>query len=119
MANPFRGELQLSLGGETYKTRMTVDGCMQAEAACGQSLVRITSRLREGDLSVMEIAQVLTPAFKGGGNNVDQAKVARMIYEAGIVDGMRVCAEVLTNILIAGDDDSEDDSEKNLEEAAE
>ena len=119
MANPFRGELQVKLGDKTYKTRMTVDGCMQAEAACGTSLVRIATRLSEGDLTVMDISNVLTPALKGGGNDVDQTKVAKIVYEAGLAEGMRVCGEILANVLTAGqanDDDSEEDSEKNEQE---
>jgi len=119
MANPFRGELQVKLGDKTYKTRMTVDGCMQAEAACGTSLVRIATRLSEGDLTVMDISNVLTPALKGGGNDVDQTKVAKIVYESGLAEGMRVCGEILANVLTAGqanDDDSEEDSEKNEQE---
>ena len=119
MANPFRGELQVKLGDKTYKTRMTVDGCMQAEAGCGTSLVRIATRLSEGDLTVMDISNVLTPALKGGGNDVDQTKVAKIVYEAGLAEGMRVCGEILANVLTAGqanDDDSEEDSEKNEQE---
>ena len=120
MTNPFRGELQLKLGSKTYKSRMTVDGCMQAEAACGCSLVKIATKLSEGDLTVLDITNVLTPALKGGGNDVDHTKVAKMVYEAGLADGMRVCGEVLANVLTAGeasDDDSEEDSEKNVDEA--
>ena len=100
---------------------MTVDGCMQAEATCGQSLVKIMSRLTEGELTVSELAGVLAPAFRGGGNNVDQAKMARMIYEAGLCEGIRVCAEVLTNVLTAGRQEDLDDEEleKNVPEAAE
>ena len=111
MANPFRGELLVKLGGKQYKTRMTVDGCMQAEAACGTSLVRIATKLSEGDLSIMEIAYVLTPAFKGGGNDVDNAKLAKIIYEAGLPEGMRVCGEILSNVLTAGKSDEEDGDE--------
>lgn len=124
MTNPFRGELQLKLGSKTYKSRMTVDGCMQAEAACGCSLVKIATKLSEGDLTVLDITNVLTPALKGGGNDVDHTKVAKIVYEAGLADGMRVCGEVLANVLTAGqttdddfDDDSEEDSEKNVDEA--
>ena len=120
MANPFRGELQVSLGGKTYKTRMTVDGCMQAEVACGQSLVRIATKLSEGDLTVMEIISVLTPAFKGGGNDVDNKKMATIVYESGLAEGMRACGEILANVLNAGNVEEEaEESEKNDQEAAE
>ena len=119
MVNPFRGELQVKLGDKTYKTRMTVDGCIQAEMACNASLVKIATKLAEGDLTVMDISNVLTPALKGGGNDVDNTKVAQIVYEAGMADGMRVVGEVLSNVLTAGkadEDDDEEDSEKNEQE---
>tara|TARA_R100000908_G_scaffold11622_1_gene4157 strand:- start:1923 stop:2213 length:291 start_codon:yes stop_codon:yes gene_type:complete len=88
---------------------------MQAESACGTSLVRIATKLSEGDLTVMDIANVLTPAFKGGGNDVDQTKVAKIIYEAGLAAGMRVCGEILANVLMAGKSDDEDNDEEGVE----
>jgi hypothetical protein len=84
---------------------MTVEGCMSAEAACGQSLVKIAMRLSEGDLTINDIASVLTPAFRGGGNNLQATDVAKIIYEAGLAEGLRVCGEVLANVLNAGQDD--------------
>ena len=120
MVNPFRGELQVKLGDKTYKTRMTVDGCMQAEAACGTSLVRIATRLSQGDLMVSDLANVMTPAFKGGGNDIDNKKMARIIYEAGLAESMRVCGEILANVLMAGNDEDQEEElpEKNALEAA-
>ena len=97
---------------------MTIDGCISAETACGQSLVKIALRLAEGDLSINEITQVLTPAFRGGGNNMTPAEVSKIVYEAGTADGMRVAGEVLTNVITAGKDFNEDEGEeKNVEPA--
>ena len=94
---------------------MTVDGCMAVEAACGQSLVKIAMRLSEGDLSINEIASVLTPAFRGGSNDVQAPEVAKIVYEAGVAEGLRVCGEVLANVLNAGQGDEVEGEEKNVE----
>jgi hypothetical protein len=117
MTNPFRGELQIKLGGKSYKTRITVEGCMQIETACEMSLVKLATKLSEGDLKVADVSNILTPALRGGGNNVDLSEVAKLIYEAGLTEGMRVAAELLSNVLLGGTNLSEEDggTEKNDE----
>ena len=120
MTNPFRGELEVKLNGKTYKTRMTVDACMRVEQACDLSLVKIATRLSEGDLTIHQISSVMTPALRGGGNDVEAKDVAKIIYEAGLAEGLRVCGEVLANVLSGGNQDEEDvdgSTEKNVEGA--
>ena len=117
MTNPFRGELQVNLGGKSYKTRITVEGCMQIEGACGMSLVKLATRLSEGELTISDVANIITPAMRGGGNNTDIPAVAKMVYEAGLTEGLRVAAELLSNVLMGGTDlgDSDGGTEKNDE----
>ena len=116
MANPLRGELQVKLGGKTYDSRLTVDGCMQIEAACGVSLVKLANVLSEGELSLSDLANIITPALRGGGNDVDVSAVAKIIYQAGVAEGMRVAAELLVNVLTAGSNDDDESAEGNAEE---
>lgn len=98
---------------------MTVDGCITVETACGMSLIKLATKLTEGDLTIGEITNILTPAFRGGGNDVKNNDIAKIVYEGGLPDGMRVCGEILTNVLMAGKTNSEDDgesAEKNEQE---
>ena len=71
MTNPFRGEKEVKLGNKTYKTRMTVDSLIKLEQTTGQSLIKLTSRLSEGSLTLTEIASIITPAIRGGGEVFD------------------------------------------------
>lgn len=83
------------------------------------SLVKLATKLTGGDLTIGEITNILTPAFRGGGNDVKNNDIAKIIYEGGLPEGMRVCGEVLTNVLMAGNTDGSNDdesAEKNEQE---
>jgi hypothetical protein len=108
MTNPFRGELKVNLGKNQYNTRLTIDACMRIESTCGASLIKLATRLTEGDLLITDIANVLTPALRGGGNSMSHQEVCALVYEAGMADGLRVCGEILANVLNAGNKDEEE-----------
>ena len=67
--------------------------------------MNIAHKLSEGKATVTDIIKVLTPAIRGGGNNVDEKKVAEMIWDATLVDGMRCAGEVLSKALNSGSGD--------------
>ena len=112
MTNPFRGEKEVKLGNKTYKTRLTVDSLIKLEQTTGQSLIKLTSRLSEGSLTLTEIASIITPAIRGGGEDIKEDEVIKIIYQSGIADGIRVCGELLANVLAGG---QEDDEKKEVE----
>lgn len=112
MTNPYRGELEIKLGNQTYKTRMTVDSLIRLENRLGQSIVQLTTKLSEGHLSLTEMGFLIHSALKGGGNDMDENKVNQLIYESGITDGMRVCGELLANVLQGGQRENEKKSEE-------
>lgn len=91
---------------------MTVDALIKLEQNTGQSLIRLTQRLSEGTLTLTEIASIITPAIRGGGADIKQDEVASMIYQSGIAEGIRVCGELLANVLAGG---QEDDEKKEIE----
>ena len=91
---------------------MTVDSLIKLEQTTGQSLIKLTSRLSEGSLTLTEIASIITPAIRGGGEDIKEDEVIKIIYQSGIADGIRVCGELLANVLAGG---QEDDEKKEVE----
>ena len=73
----------------------------------GQSIVQLTQKLSEGNLTLSEMSAIITPALKGGGNDFEENKVNTLIYSAGITEGMRVCGELLANVLQGGQNNIE------------
>ena len=112
MTNPFRGEKEVKLGNQTYKTRLTVDSLIRLEQTTGQSLIKLTQRLSEGSLTLSDIASIITPAIRGGGADIKEDEVIKIIYQSGVADGLRVCGELLANVLAGG---QEDDEKKEIE----
>ena len=118
MTNQFKGELEVKLGNQTFKTKLTIDACIRIESALNTSLVKLATRLTEGDLTITDISNIITPAIRGGGNNLSHSEITKLIFENGMVEGLRVCGEILTNVLTGGSvsQEGEDVKKKQQEE---
>ena len=80
------------------------------------SIVQMAQKLSLGKATIEEIINVLTPAIKGGGNDVDEKKVKQMIWNAGLPNGMRCAGEILTTALNSGlEDEGNEEAEKKSE----
>tara|TARA_R100000773_G_C4198607_1_gene101875 strand:+ start:314 stop:577 length:264 start_codon:yes stop_codon:yes gene_type:complete len=80
------------------------------------SLVKLAQRLSEGDLMLSEISVILTSAIKGGGNDVTQDQINKVVYESGLSEGLRCCGEILANVLSGGSANDEETTEKKPKE---
>ena len=94
---------------------------MKVESATGQSLVRITTLLSDGSLTMTDMVKILHPAIRGGGNDVTETEVAKIIYESGVAQSMVAVGEVLSNVLSGsrGSDEESESEEKKTEEVTE
>ncbi len=104
MANPHRGELVVQMGEKEYKTRLNFDLMAKIESRTGQSVLSIANTLSQGQTPLTHLSIVLHAAIKGGGNDVSEKDIDGIIWDAGIVDAMRVVGEILTNSLVGGQD---------------
>lgn len=102
MTNPKRGELKLSLGGETYNARVTLDAIMKIEAACGMGILKVLTGLSEGNLTTTEVCHIILPVIRGGGNDFSIKDVQRIVWDAGLADSMKVAGEILSAALTGG-----------------
>ncbi len=105
MANTIRGELDIELNGSTYKTKLNLNSIMVLERNLGRSLIKTTQDLTNGDLPLSELIQVLQTALKGGGNELSDADIKRLVWDAGYVNALGAVANILTNSLMGGDED--------------
>ena len=104
MANPHRGELVVQMGEKVFKTRLNFDLMAKIESRTGQSVLSIANTLSQGQTPLTHLSIVLHAAIKGGGNDVSEKDIDNIIWDAGIVDAMRVVGEILTNSLVGGQD---------------
>ena len=93
--NPRRGEISIKLGDTTYKGRVTLDAMMKIETSMQLGLVRIAQRLSDGDMTLQEIGSVLTPIIRGGNNDVTEQEVMKLVWQSGMMEGMRIVGEIV------------------------
>ena len=104
MTNPMKGEIKITLGEEEYKTRLTIDAIIKIEAALDKGILSITQRLSEADIRVNDLVVILTHALCGGGNNVKEKDVMKLVGDAGLVPCCQAVAELLTSTLVSKND---------------
>jgi hypothetical protein len=113
MTNPLKGEIEIELGGQTYKARLTIDAIVSIEQAVGCGIIKLATKMSEGDISVGDMMAVLLPALRGGGNDLQAKDVQKLIQDSGIVSTTQVVASLLTSVLTTG---GEVDDEKKPQE---
>lgn len=105
MVNPHRGELEVTLADKSYSAKVTLDSIVRMEQALGMSIVRIAQCLANAEMTVDQIVQVLVIAVRGGGNKIDKKQMQSIVWEAGLIQAMAVCGEILSSILGVEDDE--------------
>ena len=99
MANPMKGEVEVTLGDNTYKTRLTVDSLIKIEEETGKGIVILAQRMAEADIKLSDISTILRYALRGGGNDFDNKKIYQIISEVGIIEATKVVANLITDTL--------------------
>ena len=99
MPNPHKGEVNVQLGGKTYKCRLTIDAIMQIEQVTGIGIIKLATMFGEADVSVTNLIAVLHPALRGGGNDFEPKEVHKIVEEAGLIAVTKAVAELLSSTL--------------------
>ena len=97
MTNPMKGEIQVSIGSETYKCRLTVDALIRIEEQLDKGIIQITQNLADADIRITDLVVILHQALRGGGKDIDEKEARMIIQNNGLVDSARAVAELLTS----------------------
>jgi len=98
-----KAQVQISLGDKSYKARLTVDAIIQIEEAVGCGVIKLAQKMSEADIRMTDIIAVLTPALRGGGKNIQEDQVKKIVGDVGIVAAATAVAELLTQSLVIED----------------
>lgn len=115
MANPLKGQIELTLGEKSYKARLTVDSIMQIEDAVGCGIIKLAQNMAEGDIRMSDIINVLLPALRGGGNNIQDKDVKEIVGDIGIVESAKAVAQLLTKSLTTDSGEAGEEEVKKKE----
>lgn len=114
MANPLKGEVEITIGSDTYKTRLTIDSLVKIESELGLGIIQLAQKLSQADIRITELATVLRYALRGGGNDFDIKKTYKLIEDNGIV----AISAVVVNLISQSLSDPKEDSEGKEEAVA-
>jgi len=103
MSNPKRGEIKVSLGEKTYDCKINMDTIMRIEQNCGRGILTIANGLSKAEMSTQDMVSIMTPVLRSSGEDLKDKDVGKIIWEAGLTEGLRVIAEVVA-FIIGGED---------------
>lgn len=107
MTNPKRGECLITLADKEYNTKLNLDSIMRIETACQKSFLRVATELGDANFQMQHIVFILQTALKGGGNDIKDAAVKALIWDAGITEAVTAVGEIITAALLGGEDKEE------------
>lgn len=110
MTNPMKGEMTIELGGEQYACRLTVDSLIKIETELNQGILAITQRISDADVRLNDLSVILYHALRGGGKDVSQTDVRKIISSTGIIPCTTAVANLLVSVL--SDPDAEESEKK-------
>ena len=99
MTNPLKGQIEVTLGSKTYKARLTMDSIIQIENDCNCGIIKLATKMGDADIRMSEIINVLTPALRGGGNDLTKKDVMNLVQNSGIVNATTAVATLLAETL--------------------
>jgi len=108
MTNPLKGQIEVTLGSETYKCRLTIDSLVKIEEELDTGILELAQNLSQAKVRIRTLLVVLRHSLRGGGNDFDDKKVGQIISDIGIVTASAEVAKLLVSTLNDNDSDEED-----------
>tara|TARA_R100000734_G_C3319162_1_gene114473 strand:+ start:3103 stop:3447 length:345 start_codon:yes stop_codon:yes gene_type:complete len=108
MTNPLKGQIEVTLGSETYKCRLTIDHLVKIEDELDVGVLELAQQIAQAKVRIRTLIVVLKYALRGGGNDYDDRKVGQIISDVGIVVASTEVAKLLVSTLNDNDSDEED-----------
>ncbi len=107
MANPFRGEVEISIDGEFRTMRLTLGALAELEEKLGcESLLDMISRFETGGFRVTDLVALITAGLKGGGWKIGEGELLKRTIDGGPLAAAQAAARLLKiTFTLPGEDD--------------
>lgn len=97
MANPWTGEVAVSVNGESHVCKLTLGVLAELEAGLGEgSLIDLIRRFEQGGFSGRDVMAVIVAGLRGGGWRGSADDLLTAEIEGGPVGAAKVAAALLT-----------------------
>lgn len=102
--NPYRGDVELVLDGETYVMRLTLGALAELEVALETgSLLELVERFESGKFSASDLVALLLAGLHGGGADIDRATLNAAQIDGGAVAAAQAGALLLKRAFMLPD----------------
>jgi hypothetical protein len=106
MANPWRGEVELTVDGEPRVMRLTLAALAELEARLeAESLIELIGRFESGAFRVRDLIALLVAGLNGGGWRVGEAELLARSLDGGPLAAAEAAARLLKHTFtVPGED---------------
>lgn len=96
MANPYRGEVVLTVDGEPRILRLTLGALAELEARLeSESLLEMISRFESGSFRVTDMVSLLAAGLSGGGWSLSERELLERNIDGGPLAAAQAAARLL------------------------
>lgn len=96
MANPWAGEVALTIDGTAHRCKLTLGALAEMEAGfAGESLVDLVTRFEQGRFTSRDVMALVVAGLRGGGWQGEARDLIRAEIEGGPLGAARVAAQLL------------------------
>ena len=104
MANPFAGEVAVTLDGVEHLAKLTLGALAELEATLeASSLIEIVERFEQGRFSSRDVLVLIVAGLRGGGWSGTAQDLLRVEIQGGPVAAAKAAAELLARAFAAPD----------------
>jgi hypothetical protein len=106
MANPYRGEVELSVDGVPRVMRLTLGALAELESRLeSESLVELIGRFETGGFRVSDLVSLLVAGLGGGGWRIGEAEFLACRVDGGPLAAAQAAAQLLKVTFTVPDED--------------
>lgn len=96
MANPWAGEVEITLDGEAHQAKLTLGALAELEAAMGtDTLVALVERFETSRFSTRDVLMLIVAGLRGGGWRGTAADLRAVDVAGGPVGAAKAAAALL------------------------
>ena len=101
MANPWTGEVALTIDGERRVLKLTLGALAELEDSleCG-SLIELVQRFEEAEFSSRDVLALILAGLRGGGADVARADLLQAEIEGGPLAAARAAGTLLARAFV-------------------
>lgn len=101
MGNPWRGDVTLTLDGQTHVMRLSLGALAELEAELGEaSLVGLVERFESSSFSSADVLALLEAGLKGGRCGVSKDQLLHADIDGGPMAAASAAAELLARAFV-------------------